>query len=343
MLNSFFGKGLNFNMVEIAKKWKIFVTDSDSESVDIETEKAKEINASVIRVNNCTTEEEVVEYGSSCDALIVDYAPITERVINNLKNCKVIVRCGIGLDNIDISAATRRGIYIVNLSTFCIDEVSTHAVALTLALVKKLFQFTQDVQSGFWDFKRRLPIVDLKESKIGVIGFGNIARLFIQKTKVFGAKHLVHDPYINPKIIEESGAKPVSFEEILSNSDIISIHIPLTNETEYLFGESEFKKMKKTAYIINTSRGKIINEKALYQALKEDWIAGAGLDTLNQEPPLKDNPLFKLDNVIITPHCAYYSETALRNSHAWAIQAVIDVYKNKMPNNLINKELWHKK
>ena len=329
-------------MDKIAKKWNIFITDSESKSVDIEIEKAKEIDATVTR-GNCTTEEEIIELGRGTDALMVDMAPITEKVIDNLENCKVIVRYGIGLNNIDIPAATKRGIYVVNFPTFCIHEVSTLAVAITLTLVKKLFQYTQDVKSGLWDFERRLPVIDLRESKIGVLGFGNIARLYIQKTKVFGVEHLVHDPYIKQEIIEEAGAKAVSFEELLTQSDVISIHVPLTKETRDLFGEEELKKMKKTACIINTARGGIINEKALYRALKEGWIAGAGLDSMEPEPPLKNNPLFELDNVVLTPHTAFYSETALKNLHVWAIEAVIDVYKNKMPNNLVNKELWNKK
>jgi D-3-phosphoglycerate dehydrogenase len=330
-------------MIEITKKWNLFVTDSDCKHVDIEIEKAKEIDTTVTYRGNCTTEEEVIELGRLADALLVDLAPITEKVIDHLENCQVIVRSGIGLNNIDIPAATKRGIYVVNLPTYCIHEVSTHAVAMTLTLVRKLFQYTQDVKSGFWDFQRQLPTIDLRESKIGVLGFGNIARLYIQKTKVFGVEHLVYDPYIKQEIIEGIGAKAVSFEELLTHSDVISIHAPLTKETEYLFGEVEFKKMKKTACIINTARGGIINEKALYRALKEGWIAGAGLDSMESEPPLKNNPLFELDNVVLTPHVAFYSETALKNCHLWAMEAVIDVYKNKMPNNLVNKELWNKK
>jgi len=329
-------------MVKVKKKWNIFITDSESKKVDIEIEKAKEIDATVT-LADCTTEEEVIELARGADAVMVDMAPITEKVIDNLENCKVIVRYGIGLNNIDIPAATKRGIYVVNFPTFCIHEVSTLAVAITLALVKKLFQFTRDVKSGIWDFERQLPMIDLKESKIGVLGFGNIARLYIQKTKVFGAEHLVYDPYIKPEIIEEIGAKAVSFEELLTQSDVISIHAPRTKETENLFREAEFKKMKKTACIINTARGGIVNEKALYRALKEGWIAGAGLDSMEPEPPLKNNPLFELDNVVFTPHTAFYSETALKNLHVWAIEAVIDIYKNKMPNTLVNKELWIKK
>ena len=330
-------------MIEVTKKWNLFATDSDCKHVDIEIERAKEINATVTYRGNCTTEEEIIELGRLADALLVDLAPISEKVIDHLENCKVIVRYGIGLDNIDIPAATKRGIYVVNFPTYCIHEVSTHAVAMTLALVKKLFQYTQDVKSGLWDFQRQLPIIDLRESKIGVLGFGNIARLYIQKTKVFGVEHLVYDPYVKQEIIEGIGAKAVSFEELLTHSDVISLHAPLTKETKYLFGEAEFKKMKKTACIINTARGGIINEKALYRALKEGWIAGAGLDSMELEPPLKNNPLFELDNVVLTPHVAFYSETAIKNVHLWAIEAVIEVYKNKMPNNLINKELWNKK
>lgn len=319
--------------------WGVFITDSESASVDIEIEKAKKIGATVYR-GNCTTEEEVIEFGKAADALLVDMAPITEKVIESLENCKVIVRYGIGLDNIEIPAATKKGIYVVNFPTFCIHEVSTHAVAMTLALVRKLIPYTLEVKSGLWDFQRQLPIIDLRKSKIGVLGFGNIGQLYIQKTKVFGAEHLVYDPYIDKALIKQADCKAVSFEELLISSDIISIHTSLNKETRHLFGEKEFKKMKKTAFLVNTARGGIVDEKALYVALKENWIAGAGLDALDPEPPLKNNPLLELSNVILTPHAAFYSDTSLRNLHSWAIEAVVDVYQNRKPNHLVNDELW---
>ncbi|MDD4363851.1 MAG: C-terminal binding protein [Atribacterota bacterium] len=328
-------------MIETKKNWNIFITDSESKSVDIEIDRAKEINAIVNR-GNCTSEKEVIESGRLADALLVDLAPITEMVINSLENCKVIVRYGIGLDNVDVAAATRKGIPVVNFPTFCIHEVSTHAVAMTLSLIRKLLQYTQDVKSGLWDFQRQLPITDLRNCKIGVLGFGNIGQLYIEKTKAFGVEHLVCDPYVKKDIIERAGVKPVSFAELLTNSDVISIHTSLNKETKHLFGEEEFKKMKNTALIINTARGGIIDEEALYRALKEGWIAGAALDSLEEEPPLKSNPLFRLSNVILTPHVAFYSETSLKNLHLWAIEAVINVYKNKKPEHLVNSEIWGK-
>ena len=329
-------------MTEVKGKWNIFITDSESTNVDIEIKRAKEIGA-VVQRGNCTTEEEVIESGKLADALIVDYAPITAKVVDNIKNCKVIVRYGIGLDNIDILAATKKGIYVVNLPTFCIHEVSTHAVALTLALVRKLAPYTDDVKAGFWEFQRQLPIIDLRNSKIGVLGFGNIGQLYVQKTKAFGAEHLVCDPFIEKTKIENSGCQAVTFEDLLTESDIISIHTSLNKETWHLFGEKEFKKMKNTAFLINTARGGIVDEKALVKALKEGWIAGAGLDTLDPEPPLQNNPLFELTNVILTPHVSFYSETSFKNLHVWAIEAVIDVYHNRKPNSLVNHELWIEK
>lgn len=324
------------------KRFTIVVTDSESDCIDIEIKEAKKIGAKVVRAD-CRSEEEVIEIAKDADALLVDLAPITKNVIEALNKCQAIVRYGIGLNNINIQAATEAGIYVINLPTFCIEEVSTHAAAMVLALVRKLFQFDKDVKSNIWDFQRQLPMIDLNQSKIGVIGFGKIARLFVIKTRPFGVKHIIYDPFVKDKNIKEFGAIPVKFDELVITSDIISIHAPLNKETRYLFGETQFRRMKKTAYIVNTARGGIIDERALYVALKEGWIAGAALDTMDQEPPSPDNPLFELDNIVLTPHTAFYSETSWKNLHLWAIEEAIRVLSGKIPKNIVNKEIIEKK
>lgn len=319
----------------------IIITDSESDVVNIEKKEAKKINATVLRCN-CHSEEEVIDKASNADAVLVDLAPITKRVIKNLNNCKIIVRYGIGLNNIDIDAATEAGIYVANVPKFCIDEVSTHTVAMTLALIRKLFLLDKDVKSGKWDFQLQLPMLNLKNSIIGVIGFGNIARLYIKKTKPFGVKHLVYDPYISEEKIKKYGLEPSPLERIIAISDVISIHCPLTKETRHLFTEKELKKMKSSAYLINTARGGIIDEVSLYKALKNKWIAGAALDSMELEPPEKNNPLFELDNIILTPHTAFYSENALYNLHSEAIKEAIRVLSGKLPKNLVNINVLEK-
>jgi len=324
-------------------RFKIVVTDSESDSIDIEIKEAKKIGASVVR-GNCKSEDEVIDIAKDADALLVNLAPITRRVIEALDRCRVVVRYGIGVDNVDIQAATKVCIYVVNVPTYCIDEVSSHAAALVLAITRKLPQLCRDIKSGIWDFQQQLPIIDLKRSKLGVIGFGNIARLFIKKMKVFGIEQvLVYDPFVKDEDIREFCAIPVEFDGLITKSDVISIHTPLNQETRHLFGETQFKLMKKTACIINTARGGIIDEQALYIALKEGLIAGAALDTMELEPPKANNPLFELDNVILTPHVAFYSEAAIKNLHLWAIEEAIRVLTGGIPKNIVNQEVIPKK
>ncbi|PKM48798.1 MAG: hydroxyacid dehydrogenase [Firmicutes bacterium HGW-Firmicutes-7] len=304
---------------------------------------AKKIGASVVR-GNCKSEDEVIDIAKDADALLVNLAPITESVIESLDRCQVVVRYGIGVDNVDIQAATKAGIYVVNVPNYCIDEVSSHAAALVLAITRKLLQFDKDIKSGIWDFQQRLPIIDLRKSILGVVGFGNIARLFIKKMKVFGIEQvLVYDPFVKNKDIKEFCAIPVEFDELVTTSDIISLHTPLTQDTRHLFGEAQFRKIKKTTCIVNTARGGIIDEQALYIALKEGLIAGAALDTMELEPPKVNNPLFELDNVILTPHVAFYSEAAIKNLHLWAIEEAIRVLAGGIPKNIVNQGIISEK
>jgi len=324
-------------------KFKIVVVDNDTDSIDIEVEEAKKICASVV-MGNCKDEDEVIDIAKDSDAILVNHAPISERVIEAIEKCQVVVRIGIGVDNVDIQAATKAGIYVVNVPTYCIDEVSSHAVLLVLAITRKLLQFDKDIKSGIWDFQQQLPIIDLKKSKLGLVGFGNIARLFSKKMKLFGIEQvLVNDPFVRKEDIKEFCVKVVGFDELITTSDIISLHTPLTQDTRHLIGENQFKMMKKTAYIINTARGGIIDEQALYIALKEGLIAGAALDTMELEPPKANNPLLELDNVLLTPHVAFYSETAIKNLHLWAIEEVIRVLTGRVPKNVLNPKVIPRK
>ena len=319
-------------------QFRIVITDSESDSIDIELQEAAKVGALVERAD-CRTEDEVIRVAADADAILVDLAPITRRVIASLQKCRVIVRYGIGLDNIDIPAATEAGIYVVNLPTYCVDEVSTHAAALALTAFRKIMQFDRDVKAGVWDFQRHMPIEGLPGCRVGVVAFGNIARLFIKKMIPFGPEIVVFDPFVADEKIRDFGASPVSFDELVATSDIISLHAPLTAENRHLFGEAQFRMMKPTSFIVNTARGGLIDEAALYRALKEGWIAGPALDTSDPEPPEPGNPLLKLDNVIFTPHAAFYSEGSLKELHLGAIQEAIRVLSGKAPRVIANKNV----
>jgi len=301
-------------------KYKVVITDAEYKSFDLEKEELNKVNAEVI-VGQCKTEDEIIQIAKDADGLIVQYASITRRVIESLKKCKVIARYGIGVDSIDVEAATEHGICIVNVPEYCLDEVSDHTMALALACARKVVMLNNAVKKGIWDFKISMPIFRLKNMKLGLVGFGNIARMVSCKAQAFGMSVIVYDPYISSSVVTQKNVKKVYLEDLLKEADIISLHLPLTKETKYMFAEKEFKLMKNTAFIINTGRGPLIKEKDLYRALKEKWIVGV-----------------KLDNIIITPHVAFYSDESLRDLQRSAAKGVAQVLKGEIPSSVVNRE-----
>ena len=321
------------------KRQKIVITDCDHPSVEIEKEIFSEINPEFL-LAHCITEDEVIEAAKDADGIINQYAPITRRVIESLKVCKVIARYGVGVDNIDIEAATEYGIIIANVPDYCVDEVSTHAMALILACARGITLLDGKISEKMWDFTLAKPLFRTKGKTLGLFGLGKIARALAQKASGFGFKIIAYDPYVS-KV--DDGIELVEFSKLLSNSDFISIHSPLTDKTRHSFGESELKAMKKTAYLINTARGPIIDERNLYVALKERWIAGAALDVMEKEPPDWENLLPKLDNLIITPHISFYSEESYVELKTKTAKAVLSVLKGGLPRAMVNPQAANKK
>jgi len=321
------------------KRPKVVITDCDHPSVEIEKEIFSEINPEFL-LAHCNTEDEVIEAAKDADGIINQYAPITRRVIESLKGCKVIARYGVGVDNIDIEAATEYEIIIANVPDYCVDEVSTHTMALILACARGITLLDGKISEKMWDFTLAKPLFRTKGKTLGLFGLGKIARAVAQKASGFGFKIIAYDPYIS-KVNGE--IKLVKFPQLLSDSDFISIHTPLTDKTRHSFGESELKTMKKTAYLINTARGPIIDERNLYVALKERWIAGAALDVMEKEPPDWENLLPKLDNLIITPHISFYSEESYVELKTKTAKAVLSVLKGGLPRAMVNPQAANKK
>ncbi len=230
------------------KKFKIIITDCDHPSVEIERTILNEIDPEFI-LAHCTTEDEVIETARDADGIINQYAPITRRVIESLKRCKVIARYGVGVDNIDVEAATEYGIIVANVPDYCVDEVSTHTMALILACARGITLLNGKISEKIWDFTLAKPLFRTEGKTLGLFGLGRIARMVAQKASGFGFKIIAYDPYVS-KV--DDGIELVGFSKLLSDSDFISIHAPLTNKTRRFFGESELKNMKKTAYLINT-------------------------------------------------------------------------------------------
>ncbi|HJX70126.1 MAG TPA: C-terminal binding protein, partial [Dehalococcoidia bacterium] len=266
----------------------------------------------------CHSEEELIATAQDADAIIT--IPMNQlfprRVIERLNKCRIISSPGIGYEGIDLAAATERGICVTNVPDYCLEEVSDHAMALLLACARKLFRLDKAVKEGKWDslekpqIRNKIwpPMFRIRGQTVGLIGFGRIPRALVPKAKGFGLRVIAHDPYAPPGIAEELGVELVDLDRLLRESDYVSVHAALTAETKHMLGLEQFKKMKPTAYLINAARGPLIDETALYTALSEGYIAGAGLDVMDPEPPSLDNPLFKLDNVIFTAHSAHYSE-----------------------------------
>lgn len=296
-------------------------------------------NGAGLIYGDCKTEAELIELTQDADAIINAYALLTAKVINSLKQCQVIVRRGIGYDNVDIAAATAKGIPVANVPDFCINEVADHTMALLLCAARKIIPGREQVKSGQWNPRQFAPIPALKDCTLGLVGFGRIARTVAERARCFGLKVQTSDPFISAEFASEHGVKLTSLEELLSSSDFISIHVPLTNDTRGMFSKREFDMMKSSAVFINTSRGPIVDEKALTEALQNGKIAFAALDVMTQEPPVPDNPLLGMDNVIVTPHLAWYSERSVREAGEKAAAEILRVFNGYFPKALLNPEV----
>ena len=303
-----------------------------------EAEELAKLNVELVDAD-CATEDEIIETAKDADAILVVAAQITRRVMEALTKCKVIVRYGIGYDTVDVAAATDNGILVVNIPDFCFEEVSNHAITLLLVCAKKLVFLNDGVKQGRWiECKRaQAPMGSIYEQTLGLIGCGNIGRMTARKAQCFDLRVLGYDPYVDKSVAKEHGITLVSLPELLKESDYISMHTLLNKETWHLIGEKEFRQMKPGAYFINTSRGSVVDEAALIKALQEKWIAGAGLDVFEKEPVDPDNPLLKMDNVVVVPHSASYSDAAFKRLRASVGQEAARVLSGRWPKNVVNK------
>ena len=309
-------------------------------STEIEAEELGKAHAALISVD-CASEDDVVKAAKEADVLLVIHAKMTRRVFESLPKLKAIVRYGIGYDTVDVDAATDNGVLVINIPDFCLQEVSDHALAMVLACARQLFRLNDGTKSGNWvESQMILPKVPaLYEQTLGIVGCGNIGRLTAGKAKCFGLRTIGYDPYVEESIARDAGITLMALPQLLQESDYITIHALLNEETRHLIGENELKMMKPTAYLINTARGSVIDEAALIRALKERRIAGAGLDVFEQEPISLDNPLLKMENVIITPHNAGSSAAAAKRLKLSVAKETSNVLLGKWPRNVVNKSV----
>jgi D-3-phosphoglycerate dehydrogenase / 2-oxoglutarate reductase len=304
------------------------------------TENKIDVEAIEIRPAN---EDELIAIARDADAIMGGGPLLTRRVISSLTKCRIIVTYSVGFDGIDVEAATNNGILVVNnpAREWCVEEVSNQAMALLLACAKKLVQLDTPMKQGKWMESRNLlaPMAPIHGQTLGLVACGDIGRMTAKKAQAFNMKVIGYDPYLDKARAKSDGIELMSLAEVLGKADFISVHAPLGKETYHMISEREFKQMKPTAYFVNTARGSIVDEAALVKALREKWIAGAGLDVFEKEPTPPDNPLLKMTNVIAIPHSASFSDAALATQPVNPTNEVVRVLSGHWPKNVINKEV----
>lgn len=314
---------------------KAVITDYYYENLDQEKRIFHE-NGIGLEAYQCTGEEEVIRAAADCDALICQFAPITAKVIKSLQKCKVIVRYAIGVDNIDLKAAEKKGIYVCNVPDYSLDEVSNHAIALLLDCAKKLTYLAGQVKKGNSSYTIVKPLFRVEGKTLGLVGFGRIPQLVARKMAGFNINMISYDPMMDVEKAAGLHVKPVQLEELLRLSDYISVHCPLNAATHHMFDRSAFSRMKQGVIFVNTARGAVVKEEDLVWALKNGRIAMAGIDVTEAEPIPVDHPLLQLDNAVVTPHAAWYSEEAVASLQQKAAEEAVRVLVGEKPKNPVN-------
>lgn len=314
--------------------FRIAVADSVFPNLDLARDVVARIGGH-LQLASASTPEAIMQVATDADAILVTYAKITADMIRQLTRCRIISRFGIGVDNVDLDEATRAGIVVTKVPDYCIDEVSDHTMALLLSAVRKIPLSNGQVHAGTWKMPAVVPIHRLRGHVMGLVGFGRIPQLVAPKAQSFGLTVVAYDPFAPAEAFTRLGVERVEFDQLLATSDYVSIHCPLMPETRSLFGAKAFTQMKRTAYLVNTARGPIIDEAALAAALDAGEIAGAALDVMTEEPP-KASALFGRDNVIITPHTSFYSVEALEELQTKAAEEVVAVLSGRATRNPVN-------
>ena len=318
-------------------KAKVVLTDYVWQSLDVERKTLEDL--AVLVPLQTKKAEEFLPEAQDCDALLNTYAgPITAEAMARMPKCRIIARYGIGVDTIDLEAATQAGIIVTNNPTYCIEEVAEHTFALLLACARKVALYDRLVRARGWELPPGKPIFRLSGRTLGLVGFGNIGRQVAARAAAFGMRVLFADPLVEKGRFPGPGTK-VDLDELLRESDFVSLHPPLTRETRKMINAGALSRMKPSAWLINCSRGPVVDTDALVGALDAKQIAGCALDTTDPEPLPDPHPLRGRDNVIITPHVAWYSEQALVGLQAGAPSEVRRVLSGEWPVNVVNREV----
>lgn len=325
----------------MTNKPKVVITDYDYGNVDIERAILEAAGAEVVALQ-AKSEDDLLEAAQDCAAIMNQYARVGARTIAAMQQCKVIARYGVGVDIVDVDAATAKGILVTNVRDYCTEEVADHAISLWLALARGLFPYDRATHQGIWRWQSAAPLHRLRGQTMGIVSFGKIGQAIAARARGFGVTLVVYDPYLSADTATAAGVDLVSKADLLARSDVLMMQVPMTPETRHFLSEPEFSAMKPGAIVVNTGRGPTIDNTALFKALSEGRIVGAGLDDSEEEPAKRAawspaaNPIFTLPNVIVTPHSAYYSEESIRSARESAATEVARVLTGQLPRNPVN-------
>jgi len=304
---------------------------------ELEMEALEPLGAEIVEVA-AKSEDDFVSAARDADALYAKVRPITKRIIDGLERCQVIALGSVGVDSVDVAAATARGVPVTNVPDTFIEEVADHAMTLILATLRRLVVQDRLVREGRWREGRPMlyELPRLMGQTLGFVAFGHVARAVARRARPFGVHMLAYDPYIEELLMSQYGVEPVGLGELLQRSDIVSMHAPATREAQHLLTEEHFRSMKRSAIFVNTGRGPTVDEPALIKALEEGWIAAAGLDVLETEPPAPTNPLLRMDNVILTAHVASASARFDPARRRRVGQEIALVLRGRWPRSCVN-------
>ncbi len=322
---------------------KVVITDYDFGDVSVEKEILEAAGAEVIALQ-AKGEADLFDVAPDCAAMMNQYARIGKETISRMRKCEVIARYGVGVDIVDVSSATDRGILVTNVQNYCTEEVADHAISLWLTLARKLPDYDRATHAGIWKWQSGQPVYRLRGRTMGVVSLGKIGQAIVARAQAFGVTVIAYDPFLPADVAAKLGVELVGKPDLLARSDYILMQAPMTPDTHHFLSDAEFTAMKPGAILVNTGRGPTVDNAALFRALSEGHLAAAGLDDPEEEPAKRanwtpaDNPLFTLPNVLVTPHAAYYSEESIRAARVTAATQVAKVLTGQKPDYTVNAE-----
>lgn len=317
---------------------RVVVTDWDQESLSEEESVADSRGIELIRAD-CRTEEDVIRAASGAEGILVQYAPVTRKVLEALPGLKAVGRYGVGVDNVDVDAATELGVAVCNVPDYGTEDVSDHALALALSLARGVAALDRAMRRGDYSLTAARPLHRLSGRVFGVVGLGLIGAATARKARGVGYSTIGFDPLHTPGTVSPDGTRVVTFDELIRRADVVSLHVPLNAHTRHLIGSESLARMKPEALLVNTCRGGVVDTEALVDALRSGSIRGAGLDVFEEEPLPTTSPLLSLENVVLTPHAAWYSEESQEELKRRTAENVMDVIAGQKPRNIVNPEV----